>query len=543
MGIQVTELVSGRMPWEKEFIDFCFNGHHVSEYGMVAVTSGDRYSFAGSPDFADEVTTVNGVSGQYYWGTRYEARTFRYDLATDEMTERQFEEFKRIFRPGHYGQFYEDAWFDRYCYVRVKEVVDFNFIPFQKEVTIKGITFTSRVYKGECRITFVQDHPFKYSFYQILNCKMSDFIEGKNLNDFLSELPSWHGTDNSQAAIRMMYNSNIPMLDSWQKSIKCSTGSYYCMPSISSDDKTNIYTKAAFVPCFNPSTFDCETIISFTIQRHVSKVNYIEWEPVYFDEIYDDNTNPDMPYNIIGSSDFVDINADLNDSIEWNYKNLFKYTLPEVTGDINKAINSAYMLYLENKEDAMINLEEKLREEITNPLVLSWALSILTKIQGEEDQENQFYDNKTGKFKTGKVKIFLGPIDNDNEYDADWFCYFNVMMLFMFAKNNDEINHTDALVPNAWLYFYPYDLIFDGQQCQSFTTYKYNSLGGALAGQEMIKENCSNIVLSGYLKLDGGDKLDLDTGKVSTYHIIGFRKDSKKQYMNNVKIEYKYTYV
>ena len=41
-----------------------------------------------------------------------------------------FEEFKRIFRPGHYGQFYEDAWFDRYCYVRVKDVVDFNFVPF-----------------------------------------------------------------------------------------------------------------------------------------------------------------------------------------------------------------------------------------------------------------------------------------------------------------------------------------------------------------------------------------------------------------------------
>jgi len=49
------------MPWGKEYIDFSFAGRHISEFGMVATTSGDRYTFAASPEFADETSTVNGA--------------------------------------------------------------------------------------------------------------------------------------------------------------------------------------------------------------------------------------------------------------------------------------------------------------------------------------------------------------------------------------------------------------------------------------------------------------------------------------------------
>jgi hypothetical protein len=51
------------MPWGKEYIDFSFAGRHISEFGLVAVTSGDRYQFAGSPEFEDETSNVNGVWG------------------------------------------------------------------------------------------------------------------------------------------------------------------------------------------------------------------------------------------------------------------------------------------------------------------------------------------------------------------------------------------------------------------------------------------------------------------------------------------------
>ena len=111
MGIQVVELTKGLMPWGKEYIDFSFAGRHISEFGLVAASSGDRYSFKGSPEFQDETSTVNGVWGQYYWGTNFKTITYEYSLATDGMTERQFDEFKRLFQPGKYGQFYEDAFY------------------------------------------------------------------------------------------------------------------------------------------------------------------------------------------------------------------------------------------------------------------------------------------------------------------------------------------------------------------------------------------------------------------------------------------------
>ena len=63
MGIQVKELTSGKRPWEKEFIDFEFDGKHVSEFGLVVVSDGDRLSMDLSAPFTDETSEVNGVDG------------------------------------------------------------------------------------------------------------------------------------------------------------------------------------------------------------------------------------------------------------------------------------------------------------------------------------------------------------------------------------------------------------------------------------------------------------------------------------------------
>ena len=63
MGLQVDFLTKGKELWEKDFIDFEFDGKLVSEFGLVAANGGDRYSIQGSPDFEDEVTEVKGAIG------------------------------------------------------------------------------------------------------------------------------------------------------------------------------------------------------------------------------------------------------------------------------------------------------------------------------------------------------------------------------------------------------------------------------------------------------------------------------------------------
>ena len=70
MGVQVELLTKDKQTWETEFIDFQFNGKKISEFGMVAVSNGDRHSFGHSPTFEDETSEVEGYDGQYFWGTR-----------------------------------------------------------------------------------------------------------------------------------------------------------------------------------------------------------------------------------------------------------------------------------------------------------------------------------------------------------------------------------------------------------------------------------------------------------------------------------------
>lgn len=580
MGIQVTELTQNLMPWGKEYIDFSFAGRHISEFGLVAVTSSDRYQFPGSPEFKDEVSEVNGVWGQYYWGTNFKTRTYTYSLATDGMTERQFEEFKRLFRPGHYGQFYEDTWFERYCYVRVKNVLDFTFVPFQEQVEVAGVKFPSRVYRGECKLVLIQDKPFLHSFYQVLDSKISD------LNN---------KTDNGRAALRAMYHSNIPAQDSWKKDVKCCIGADHTL-SKNGELSSVYYDKISSIPFYNPSTFDAECQLEFTLQRTTSTINTIEWEPVYFDEIYTDITKPNTPYNLFGVTE----NILSTTSLEYAdaYKNCFKYfkyTLPEISSEINKAINVAWMFYSENPNGALIDLQERLQEEVVNIKVLVWAIKILQKIQVnqklyypedyEEDQtidgqiigdtieaqqyqifsenyddaqglvilhagdyEKEFFNLETdqpGCFRSNKIKVYTSTLDPEVEsLMVDWFGYFNIMMLMMHAECNPW-EQGDITTKNTFSNFRKYKLKFDGEKAQAFCSYVVNYMegDGIINQEEIVEEDCSNIIQSEYLLLDGGDIINPETGTIASYHLLKFYHGIENDLeVENACLKYKYTY-
>ena len=160
MGFQVEELTQGRQPWEKEFIDFSFDGKHISEFGLVAVSDSDRHSTDASPSFSDETSKVNDLSGQYFWGTTFDAGKKNFKLATDGMTEKQLSAFKKHFIPGRYGKLILDERIGRYCYARVSSVITLSFVPFQEDITIQGVSFQTNIYKGEASISFEMDYPF-----------------------------------------------------------------------------------------------------------------------------------------------------------------------------------------------------------------------------------------------------------------------------------------------------------------------------------------------------------------------------------------------
>lgn len=549
MGIQVKELTENLMPWEKEYIDFSFNGHHISEFGLVAATSSDRYSFDGSPEFQDETSEINGVMGQYYWGTKIKTKKYTYNLATDGMTEQQFQDFKRLFRPGYYGQFYEDGWWDRYCYVRIESVVNFTFIPFRTEEIIAGVPVQTRIYKGECKLTLIQDKPFQFSFQQSLESPLSK----------LKENPL---SPNTQAAIRMMYYSNIPAADSWGKNFdKCCIGSNRTLARYGDSDTSTIYHSTSQVPYYNPSTYNSENVIKFTLSHSVSELEQTSSQertiipaPIYFNEILDEHTDSIMPYNVISTS--FPINATFaNDNPFSQQSQIFKYSLPETFEQVNKAIKIAYDYWQLEDAGAAVSLEERLREELVNGKVLSWAANAIQHVMEYDGKQRvpELYIPDTdeesdgvGTFTNNTINLKLGPLGSEDipEIEANWFQFFNIIMLSMFvpfAHNSNIDFTTDWWADKS---FYDYTLTIDSELGTCLVDYDYNyDLLGGIQKLHQERENCSNIALSEYLLLDGGDQLNKTTGKIETYHYLNFYRDSQPFSPKEIELKYKYTYM
>jgi hypothetical protein len=98
-----------------------------------------------------------------------------------------------------------------------------------------------------------------------------------------------------------------------------------------------------------------EASINFTLDRLLTTVKLNNWEPVYFTEIYDEFTNKKNPYNTISSTDKIQASSgSLPINPRYMYK--YKYGLPEVSADVNKAINVAWIFYQENIRGALAEL-------------------------------------------------------------------------------------------------------------------------------------------------------------------------------------------
>ena len=78
----------------------------------------------------------------------------------------------------------------------------------------------------------------------------------------------------------------------------------------------------------------------------------------------------------------------------------------------------------------------------------------------------------------------------------------------------------------------------------AYIDYQVNYLyDGKILKENIQDENCSNIIASNYLKVEGGDTIDVSTGKIASYHILGFnRGENEIIKVKNLKLQYKYTY-
>lgn len=513
MGLQVDLLTKGKTCHAKEFIDFEFNGKHISEFGLVVVSDGDRLSFDASPNFDDETSTVNGVSGQYYWGTNFKTLTRTFSLATDGMTEAQVNAFKLHFRPGKYGKFIEDKLPFRYGYCRVSDTSTFEVVPFRKTKQILGRKIQVNEYKGEASLTFEWDYPYMYATKNYLPAPTDE---------------------NYNTVLRALYTDGIPLENSWTDNVNaCIIGDdTYSLKNGALYKNINYNSAPYDLIFYNPSTAPTDAIITLTLKHTFTNTSPSNTYPTYFSTIADDINK------IGGTKNYNSILiTGATHTDEKNYKYSCSYTSPNVIYSINRAIQIAAQFYTDTPTGAALDLEEKLRLEIVDNNVMGWAASVLNIIK---NTGKGFYDVNTGNFTKATVSIPITPIGGSGNIDANWFQYFNLFMLYMLGKN---IGSGSYHLENAsWIGFDNFKLIFNGVQNSCTMVYNYNQITNSLIKVEGAEKTCGDCMCSSYLILDGGDTID-NNGKIASYHYMSFTKGDNNFVPENVTLIYNYTYL
>lgn len=359
MGIQVTELTQGKDSWKKEFVDFEFDGKNVSDFGLVVAFGSDRLQVAAFPEFEDETSDVNGATGQLYWGTRFKTLKRSFNLVTDGMTEEQLRDFRVHFSPGKYGKFVEPHLLGRFSYCRVSEAQNFEVIPFRKDITFLGETFTTNEYKGEINITLCWDEPIFYAEDDYIDLSKSTKVQQDIRKVYVNSLPTQTSFSNlylgeDKAKIYAGYIGG----GRWSQALTAVTP-----------------ISITQFPYYNPSTYSKEP--NLTIQFDLSQSDLIKEASngANYYCITGDSVNGyalgeiNISSQAMKTNDFIDTS-----NLTWN--NAFKFTSPNAVFSVNRAIEIAYNY----TGTALGDFEIILQTELSHEKVLTWAIQGLAVI-------------------------------------------------------------------------------------------------------------------------------------------------------------------
>ena len=446
MGIQVDTLVKDKKTYEKEFIDFEFDGKHISDFGMVAVFDGDRHTFSSTSEFEDETSEVAGVNGQYFWGTKLKPLEKEFSLATDGMTERQVNEFKHHFQPGRYGKFIECATSNRWRWARIASAPEFKVIPFKKEKIFGGKSFYITEYKGEAAIKFIFDNPYSYAITKRFDCNIID-------------AEPWQ--------LKVAYEDGIPFMDSGDIGL----------------EEDGRYNELTTKKIYNPSNIASDLKITI----YSTGVGYSN--DGYLREFDDEYNSPEIPYSTINIYKKITKDGKITEEVVASCR----YTSPDIFYSYNKVISfiKTSSVNITTKEE----LIESLREEISNTAILSYAIGLI---------------NLSSNVEAAKTSL-LNKLRQ------------------IFQYKDEEVEKTT-----------PTELVLDG--IGQMATVKYHILPLNAEKSTPMEENCGEIMLTPYLKFEGGDSLD-DDFEIKSQHYLRVYQPSNVDMRELEKIEFEYTYI
>lgn len=232
---QATHDGNQRLPFmNRSFISFSYgskkdsNGNEVpvniEDFNLIAYTSGDRMQRDAYASYEDLTSTYDTIPGQFYWGTYFHSNSLSLSLATDGMTQRELDEFKRWFRAGSVRELILAEHPNRAIMARIanppklhllafEENVD---VPFQLGGNVEGEAVTevlyntsTTVYRGEIDLEFVMDEPFWYAKQNILGKQNS--TQGYYEESWIDANGKVTNIKDSKDALKIVYEDHIPL--------------------------------------------------------------------------------------------------------------------------------------------------------------------------------------------------------------------------------------------------------------------------------------------------------------------------------------------
>ena len=154
-----------------DLIGFSYGDYHSSQFGLLRVSNGNRYSEYLSPSLKNRTTDITGMDGSLYFGTSKTTLSFNVSIAFDSLNEAEVRDVKEWLCAD--GQ-PKPLIFDERPYVEYMCVI--NSAPQMSYLTFEENN--DRIYKGEISVNFISYLPYG------LSPKGKKFIENYHDKNF-----------------------------------------------------------------------------------------------------------------------------------------------------------------------------------------------------------------------------------------------------------------------------------------------------------------------------------------------------------------------
>lgn len=214
------ELLPSRL---RSFISFSFGGKNIEDFNLIACCDGNTMTRTAYSEFEDLTSDYDIMDGQYYHGTHYKPNTLSLHLVSDDLDQKQLDEFLHWFQGGRTRELILAEHPNRAIMARVAAAPKLDVLPFEKKIKVKlGIQeyeTSTTVYKGFIDLELVADMPFWYA-------KQNFFTRTSTGETLYDQTNIYTNPDILKEVLKISYEDTVPVGDMISVTMHFGAGEY-----------------------------------------------------------------------------------------------------------------------------------------------------------------------------------------------------------------------------------------------------------------------------------------------------------------------------